>query len=671
MESRKYKAMKIGMWCFLLHIILLFIPSGVVVAVENRHQPEETNASCQEDGFCKDGTSDVLQQPNPSLLDPNHDCACTLYVAPSTIPNAGLGVFTSIPLVHGDLVGAGGGDLVLSLQDILHHPRSGLNKLDNALENYNWDLRTVLFNLGVTTTTSATTTSAAAFVPGLESLINSNIALLNVAQADSSVSHVLDPLTMINNGSTPYRNLSTVVIQPIPAGGELFTYYGDDWFSKRDACTFQDIPLSTDLPIAKDLLQDVIQSTVTTSMDNDDDVRQRWIQLLNPFPAIQRKRLLRILPSTVRDLQVALEHGLRAVHQQYAIRSSAELKATGACLDRIVPKPSTLPEGGMGGFAATAMSRDSIITTSPVLHFPNYKASLDHQVWNPLTKRYDTKKPHHRASLPLLVNYCWGHVESTLLLCPYGVGVSYLNHAPTNAHANVRITWSNRTAFPTIGKEWLETDPVSWKQNEATREKPLSAFLDYVATRDIQAGEELLVDYGMEWESAWKSFVLSLQSKHEHDPAFIHALNEQQHIVRTEEEQDEQPYPAGVLLRCHGSILESQQITTVMTEELWSDDHPTTRRGLPCQVLERQIQSMTKEITYAVRVLKPGDRQDQPQWVGRSGIPRAYLRFVEENGDSSDRYFYQPVASTSFRHAMQLPEEMISAAWRNAIKQIV
>jgi hypothetical protein len=540
------------------------------------------------------------------------------------------------------------------LQEILNHPRSGLTQADNPLENYNWDLRTVLLNLGYQND-QKDQKSSAAFVPGLESLINSNILLLNVAQAESTETRVVDPATLIR-GSTPYQNLSTVVTQYIPAGGELFTYYGDDWFLERDALIFQEIPLATDLPIAEALLED-IRSSVTL-IHNDSTLSQQWSHLLMHFHVVQRRRLQQILPSTIGDLQVALDSGLRAMHQQYATRTLEQLQKKGACLDRLVPKPSTVPKGGMGAFAVTSLPRGSIITTSPLLVFQNYKKSLDHQVWNRLTQTYEAKQPHHRQSLPLLVNYCWGHVESTILLCPYGTGVAYLNHATTAEQVNVLITWSNRTFFPYIDKNWLQTDPSSWKDDASTKSTRFSASFDYVAVKDIQVGEELFVDYGKDWEIAWKRFLLN-EEGYEHDRGVAKRLNEQQQELRTEEEQDEQPYPAGVLLRCHEAVFQSQA-SPATVQDLWASDQGSATEH-PCQVLEREVHPDTQQTTYSIRVLRPGTA---PQWIGRAGIPRTYIRFVDRNYDTAN-YLHVALSSASFRHAMQLPDNMIPPAWRN------
>lgn len=51
------------------------------------------------------------------------DDKCGLYLAPSTIPNAGLGIFTAKPLEAGDTIG--NGDIAIPLPDINWHHGGG------------------------------------------------------------------------------------------------------------------------------------------------------------------------------------------------------------------------------------------------------------------------------------------------------------------------------------------------------------------------------------------------------------------------------------------------------------------------------------------------------------------------------------------------------------------
>jgi hypothetical protein len=149
---------------------------------------------------------------------------CRLVVAPSTISGAGLGIFTTVPLKPKDLIGYG--DNVIPIERI---PSS----IRNPFEDYSWNGRIYGGPLD-------------AFTPGLQSLMNSNQALLNVHQVKPAVNVFPDSVD-----ATKYHYLETIAEQAVPAGGELFTFYGDHWFQGRER--FTKLPLAEDFPVAENL----------------------------------------------------------------------------------------------------------------------------------------------------------------------------------------------------------------------------------------------------------------------------------------------------------------------------------------------------------------------------------------------------------------------------------
>jgi Formyl transferase len=122
----------------------------------------------------------------------------------------------------------------------------------------------------------------------------------------------------------------------------------------------------------------------------------------------------------------------------------------------------------------------------------------------------------------LLFNYCFGHVKSNILLLPYGPGIQYINHHSTAYNAIVR--WS--TSIPPLSEQ---SDDSNTNTNNKRRRRPKwivdpqyvtieqlheqyqqtnvdqipKLVMELVAIRDIQYGEEILIDYGMEWEKAF------------------------------------------------------------------------------------------------------------------------------------------------------------------------
>ncbi|KAL3915051.1 MAG: hypothetical protein SGARI_008277 [Bacillariaceae sp.] len=139
---------------------------------------------------------------------------CDLYIAESTIPNAGLGIFTSIERQKGDTVGEG--DVCIPLIDLQwHHPDAF-----DPFSEYTWAGEVMGMKH------EAMTGDIEALCPGLDCAINCNLALINVDKAvpnfdEAGLHRARDPAA---GSITPYHNGTTVVSRKIPAGGELFKF---------------------------------------------------------------------------------------------------------------------------------------------------------------------------------------------------------------------------------------------------------------------------------------------------------------------------------------------------------------------------------------------------------------------------------------------------------------
>jgi hypothetical protein len=158
---------------------------------------------------------------------------CDLYIAESTIPNSGLGIFAGVEKRVGESVG--NGDVCFPLIELSWYNGVDANDADNDLfnpfEDYVWD--GITMGMGKEGDEEIT-----ALWPGLDCAINCNIPLENVMRAfPKHPSHFPDDFKTFPHrayhpaaGSmTTYRSGTTTVKRYIPAGGELFKYYGDKW----------------------------------------------------------------------------------------------------------------------------------------------------------------------------------------------------------------------------------------------------------------------------------------------------------------------------------------------------------------------------------------------------------------------------------------------------------
>lgn len=157
--------------------------------------------------------------------DAENNDKCGIYLAPSTIPGAGMGMFTTRPLHKGDHVG--NGEVVIPLVELRFYSNedNGDNLFNPFIHHY-WK-GTEMGLHGVVS--EHRTGEVMAVVPGLDAAINCNLALINVDKSESEyddgdLHRHTDPLA---GAMTPYHAMASPVIREIPAGGELFKFYGD------------------------------------------------------------------------------------------------------------------------------------------------------------------------------------------------------------------------------------------------------------------------------------------------------------------------------------------------------------------------------------------------------------------------------------------------------------
>lgn len=164
-----------------------------------------------------------------------------------------------------------------------------------------------------------------------------------------------------------------------------------------------------------------------------------------------------------------------------------------------------------GAFAGRAIPKGASITWGRFIHM----------------HRSELRDPSNGGRDELLLNYCFGQPKSSLLLLPLVPIANAMNHAgggggkdngqQTAATANVRIKWSNGfdpdLFFSTMAADEEAEDasaPTTTTTEALFREdekSPQPLAVEYVALRDIEPGEELLLDYGSAWQDAWDEHV--------------------------------------------------------------------------------------------------------------------------------------------------------------------
>jgi hypothetical protein len=415
------------------------------------------------------------------------------------------------------------------------------------------------------------------------------------------------------------------------------------------------LPLSDDFTRAQVLLNKF--DKILRDTNRATSLRQIFYEdVLLQIQSIWDTRLINALPQSYEDALVALKEDIGMTHQPNATRSLEWLEQNGKCVDHITWDMSTQEGAGHGGFAKRDLADGTIITGSPLHHIPFKETFMD---------IYDIVE-NHRGQLvkgtkvlgqQILLNYCFGHPETSLLLCPYGAGVNYINHNKTLA--NVKVVWAEKGS---TGQD------VTWFNKSLTEflEDPRAHLaLDYVATRPIKKGEELFLDYGDEWEKAWQQHVDSWQPEHSWASAYLNAKDWNDKFVdfplRTEEESVWDPYPTTLQLRCHTELVD---LSNWQKKVDWTWD--LSEYGYGCEIFERYLDEFGDYVYSIELTTEPKDRwdfDDDERTLEFEGVPRGAISFVDLPG-TTDIHLRK-----AFRHAIGLPEELMQDAWRNIPKE--
>ncbi|GAX14185.1 hypothetical protein FisN_20Hh193 [Fistulifera solaris] len=600
----------------------------------------------------------VLENGEQECTASLHD-ECTLYMAESTIPGAGLGIFTGIPRHKDEIVWPG--DVMYPVVDLQYHMRvwgSHHRWLSNPLKDYVW------FGpeMGMQQESSYPYVApeyVTAFCPGMDAAINCNLALLNVEKGtpnyDTTGLHrSKDPGA---GAFTPYHQCETIATHDIPAGGELFKFYGDWWFESRPE-VFDLIPLSEDYYIAEELVE-AYNSLITNMQSqvegwNTEMSQDLWGLVTNhAFPS----RTLNALPRTSNELETVIQNGIRALYQPQATRSIQELNEHGRCVDQMIIRASTVPQAGRGAFARRFLPQGSVVASTPLMFFPNdYLMLMYEGSWfEKDTQPNPNKVEHHQ----IFYNYCWNHPESSIFLCPYGIGVNYINHGKNGTAANARLQWA-KDGEMRHNDEVLQSHPRKMLNIASPR-----LYMDIVATRDIQPGEEIFFDYGEAWQSAWDQHVAKFESvKHQYSSDYQSARdwNTENHdaILRTEEEQQTDPYPSHFELKC---IVREGPPDLVAA--IWNQENVPAK---PCRIIGRG-ETENGDVRYKVVYKDIRTSQDdaskqtirsvkQLKWSEPKWLHRVALRFMDR------AYTNDLWLPHAFRHPIGIPDDIFPHAWR-------
>jgi hypothetical protein len=218
-----------------------------------------------------------------------------------------------------------------------------------------------------------------------------------------------------------------------------------------------------------------------------------------------------------------------------------------------------------------------------------------------------------------------------------------INHA--HEKPNIKIEWGKSTSMR--HPEWKDMPLDKWAQ-----EAHAGLSFQYVALRDIEEGEEILLDYGAAWDKAWKLHVRNYQAMREH---YVPAIELNELIadnlqIRTMNERSY--FTDKVLLFCRPVFAEWNGLGDIIRD----------MGKLPCRVLERRDGDGDSETTYVAEVIKFGKDEHVCPDSTVVGILWNVTRdafYFQDMTYGHDHH--QPWA---FRHEMHIPDDIFPEIWK-------
>lgn len=581
---------------------------------------------------------------------------CGLYLAPSSIPSAGLGIFAGVDYPTGSRIGASPPSTVgIPVVDPV-----ALYEAEELISEFGWNAASV----GGFTEADFGDVFALLMGGSGAMLVNFHPTLGNVLPGGlSDVTYSNGDRGVPGTGAyTSYDNFTFVAKADIQAGQEILASVNENWYDYlREKKPGIFTPTKDDYDRADKLVKHLAEfrrnhSGRVTDAQFLDMVHRIKTEMLSYGPSKSNSNdanIIQLLPSSLSGFDAAAEKG--TARSQLNERSLDWLEQNGRCLDdTIVSGTSQIANAGRGAFAKRSIGEGSIITTIPLVQVMD-KETLDIDV--EFMQEYHQMEVSNRQ---LLINYCFGHRKSEILLCPT-TSVALVNHSKEKANAKIR--WSD---FPISS---TESDPKKMGTD-------VQLVFDLVATTEIREGDEIYLDYGEEWEAGWnqnlRSFVPS--SRDDYVPASV--MNADEHPILLSDDPDLvhhaylcrlEPFAREDSIK--SMPVEDYRANPSMEPDGWGD---YTRKMYadnnfiwwwPCDVVGIDSDSSDEDRpTYQTIVYEKGSIDDgrEPKVIRKlKNVPRSGIKFVDRPYHSNQHL------PSAFRHYIPIPDDIFPLHWRN------
>jgi hypothetical protein len=350
--------------------------------------------------------------------DPNDSCG--LWLAPSTLPAAGLGLFAGRDYAKGERLDGGDGDIVIPLIDLPLHTQQRYDLGEFLWLEYTWECPSLTIHKeGTDERQECASTGFGAAANAFPALENVDMPL--DVDYDFAGIHRNEPGA---GAFSPYHNRKPQALRNIQAGKELFLSYGDFWMTpERKEEIGVTIPDAAEMNHATSLYRQYQWLKDQSSLPAQ-AIQDIWDIFVTHTPFSNARVLSAVNNSSPAELEALQKKSFSEIQQEQTTRSPSWLKENGACGDHIQSGRSTIKQAGRGAFATRLLPKGTLVSHLPLIHTERAALRMFNatHVLNNETGEMGLQiqgNLHDDRRQQLMLNYCFGHGNSDLLLCPY------------------------------------------------------------------------------------------------------------------------------------------------------------------------------------------------------------------------------------------------------------
>eukprot|EP00539_Tryblionella_compressa_P012070 CAMPEP_0178807154 /NCGR_PEP_ID=MMETSP0745-20121128/16764_1 /TAXON_ID=913974 /ORGANISM="Nitzschia punctata, Strain CCMP561" /LENGTH=1120 /DNA_ID=CAMNT_0020467107 /DNA_START=31 /DNA_END=3391 /DNA_ORIENTATION=- len=656
----------------LVAVLILSIMHGGTAQHQRRPSKLSRNAS-----FNGRGNAKLINYEDEETKDKNSVSCRDVYLAPSTIPDAGWGVFAARDFQVGERIGTP--SVGIPFLDMSKEEQQRYNTAKyGALQEYLWEAA----NIGG----FGEADDVKLFLPGIASLINHHPTLMNVVPGGLKLDTQEANTTIMAGSSSAYHGFQMIASTFVFAGQELFLDYNGEQSAKHpllpSSRVLDGMPRADDYHEAEKIVNALwLLHEKQAHNFQQSFTPAQWIDLLHRIRTEilvheRREWIGSLLPRTFEELESAYEQGVA----RYRLREATPPPPFDSkfCLDNMRQGVSAVPDSGRGAVSTKPFAKGQVISVAPLVYVEDRSSAMG----------LSPKNNALNATTQLLESYCFGHRHASLLLCPT-THAALINHASsTNGEdpriePNVQIRWASPDIWPfsnmideLSGNLHRPEDHVlRAKESDIASFQSTRVAFEYVAIRDIQEGEEILLDFGQEYENALREHFDKMEDSFE-----VSALKEQRqqkklgqqpHLELTPDEAVQQySYECKLYPNIpHGSSdWEECSTDSMMNQDNWPQEFNAIYASnefaawYPCHVVDSSTgTSDSIHMLYHVEVFSKGS--DSSQVTRRlKNCPAERIRLVDKPYQSDQHLPW------AFRRYIPLSDDIFPFQWRDDYK---